>query len=190
MIGFLKYAPQYSLDKDAAAALVIARRGLGLKEKVPKNYRKFLIQSPQRESGTVEVSTNGRNTSTAGMVKTYPYNPWRVLRVAVLTALSPEGQKVSRCPSLLKPLLVSGEVGRTLLRGASSCDLGQGLWVPKYRQLGLGTLKKAVEKGGNKYPSNQSALVCTLVNQVEAWMYFWICEINYARLNKNGTYGG
>lgn len=144
VIGFLKYAPQYSLDKDAAAALVIARRGLGLKEKVPKNYRKFLIQSPQRESGTVEVSTNGRNTSTAGMVKTYPYNPWRVLRVAVLTALSPEGQKVPRCPSLLKPLLVSGEVGRTPLRGASSCDLGQGLWVPKYRQLGLGTLKKAV----------------------------------------------
>jgi hypothetical protein len=38
----LKYAPLYNIDKDMAGAYVIARRGLGFKEKLPKNYRKLL----------------------------------------------------------------------------------------------------------------------------------------------------
>jgi len=42
VIGALKYAPQYSLDKDTAGALVIARRALGLKEELPKNYEKLI----------------------------------------------------------------------------------------------------------------------------------------------------
>lgn len=42
VIGALKYAPQCGLDKDRAAALVIARRGLGLWDKIPKNYRNLL----------------------------------------------------------------------------------------------------------------------------------------------------
>ena len=115
VIGMLKYAPQLSLTKDVASAWVIARRGLGLSEGVPKNYRVFLQVadgSPQGKSGTVFESTEGRNSGTAGKVRTYLYNPWRVLRVAVLTALSPE--RLSRCLSPLKRLLVSGEVGRTL----------------------------------------------------------------------------
>jgi len=42
VIGKLKYAPQYNIDKDIAAAFVIARRGLGYKEKLPKNYKELL----------------------------------------------------------------------------------------------------------------------------------------------------
>ena len=40
--GKLKYSPQLNIDKDIAGAYVIARRGLGFKEKVPKNYKRLL----------------------------------------------------------------------------------------------------------------------------------------------------
>jgi IS605 OrfB family transposase len=42
VIGKLKYAPQYNIDKDIAGAFVTARRGLGFKEKLPKNYKELL----------------------------------------------------------------------------------------------------------------------------------------------------
>jgi IS605 OrfB family transposase len=42
VIGKLKYSPQYNIDKDVAGAFVIARRGLGFKEKLPKNYKELL----------------------------------------------------------------------------------------------------------------------------------------------------
>jgi IS605 OrfB family transposase len=42
-IGKLKYAPLYNIDKDTAGAYVIARRGLGFKERLPKNYKELLI---------------------------------------------------------------------------------------------------------------------------------------------------
>ncbi len=42
VIGKLKYAPIYRIDKDVAGAYVIARRGLGFKERLPKNYRRLL----------------------------------------------------------------------------------------------------------------------------------------------------
>ncbi|HBT19905.1 MAG TPA: transposase [Peptococcaceae bacterium] len=42
VIGMLKYAPQYMISKDVAAAYVIARKGLGLKERIPNNYIKVL----------------------------------------------------------------------------------------------------------------------------------------------------
>jgi IS605 OrfB family transposase len=42
IIGKLKYAPVYNVDKDVAGAYVIARRGLGFEEKLPKNYRELL----------------------------------------------------------------------------------------------------------------------------------------------------
>ncbi len=113
VIGMLKYAPQLSLTKDIASAWVIARRGLGFKERIPENYR-LLIESLQRESGRVEGLTNGRNPSAPKFPRGTSYNPWLVLRVAVLTALSPDPQRFPRCGSLLKRLLVSGEVGRTL----------------------------------------------------------------------------
>ncbi len=42
IIGMLKYAPQHNIDKDTAGAYVIARRALGYKEEIPKNYEKLL----------------------------------------------------------------------------------------------------------------------------------------------------
>jgi IS605 OrfB family transposase len=42
VIGKIKYAPTYNIDKDIASAYVIARRGLGFKERIPKNYEKLL----------------------------------------------------------------------------------------------------------------------------------------------------
>jgi hypothetical protein len=42
IIGKLKYAPLYNIDKDTAGAYVIARRGLGFKECLPKNYKELL----------------------------------------------------------------------------------------------------------------------------------------------------
>jgi IS605 OrfB family transposase len=42
IIGKLKYAPLYNIDKDTAGAYVIARRGIGFKERLPKNYQKLL----------------------------------------------------------------------------------------------------------------------------------------------------
>ncbi|MFP3253728.1 MAG: IS200/IS605 family accessory protein TnpB-related protein [Hydrogenobaculum sp.] len=42
VIGKLKYAPQFNIDKDISAAFVIARRGLGFKERLPKNYKELL----------------------------------------------------------------------------------------------------------------------------------------------------
>lgn len=42
IIGKLKYAPQYLIDKDIAGAFVMARRGIGYREEIPKNYLKLL----------------------------------------------------------------------------------------------------------------------------------------------------
>ncbi|ACN98378.1 transposase, OrfB family [Sulfurihydrogenibium azorense Az-Fu1] len=42
IVGSLKYAPQYNLDKDIAGAFVIGRKALGFKEKLPKNYEKLI----------------------------------------------------------------------------------------------------------------------------------------------------
>ena len=42
IIGKLKYAPLHNIDKNTAGAYVIARRGLGFKERLPKNYKKLL----------------------------------------------------------------------------------------------------------------------------------------------------
>ncbi len=42
IIGKLKYSPMLGIDKDVAGAYVIARRGLGFKERIPKNYEKLL----------------------------------------------------------------------------------------------------------------------------------------------------
>ena len=146
VIGMLKYAPQLSLTKDVASAWVIARRGLGLSEEVPKNYRVFLQvaeESPQRESGTVSESTDGRNSGTTGKGKPYLYNPWRVLGVAVLPALSPERQKVPRCLSPLKRLLVSGDVGRIPVRGREFPLPGAGTMGAQMPPAGsVGTLNR------------------------------------------------
>ncbi len=153
VIGMLKYAPQLSLTKDIASAWVIARRGLGLSEGVPKSYRVFLqvAENSQRESGTVPESTDGRNSSTAENLRRSPYNLWRVLGVTGcgwrpkgrgLTALSPEGQKASGCLSPLKLLLISRDLGGTL-KGRETLLPGTGsMGVQKPPAGHMGTLKR------------------------------------------------
>ena len=49
IIGALKYAPQYSLDKDVSAAFVIARKALGFKERLPRNYEKLIVNKEYQE---------------------------------------------------------------------------------------------------------------------------------------------
>ncbi|TCO68322.1 IS605 OrfB family transposase [Caldanaerobacter subterraneus] len=140
IIGMLKYAPQYMITKDVAAAYVIARKGLGLQEKIPDNYIKFLnklttkeleeledhvektvknkhlkkkhlkeirkaikmIQSLESEPGRVLEPLDGTSFSA--------HDFWQVLKVAVVTPLSPE--RVLRDVSALKGVLHSGQVGR------------------------------------------------------------------------------
>ena len=139
IIGMLKYAPQYMITKDIAAAYVIARRGLGLQEKIPDNYIKFLnaltvdeleelkehvkktvrnkhlkkkhlreinkaiklLQSLESKPGRELKPLNGTSFSI--------YDFWQVLKVAVVTPLSPE--KVPRDFSILKELLIQGKWG-------------------------------------------------------------------------------
>lgn len=116
IIGMLKYAPQYMITKDIAAAYVIARRGLERQEKIPDNYMKVLsiltveeleehvtktvknkhinkkhlreinkaikfLQSLGSEPERVLKPLNGTSFST--------YDFWRILKVAVVTLLSP-----------------------------------------------------------------------------------------------------
>ncbi|BCS80080.1 IS200/IS605 family accessory protein TnpB-related protein [Anaerocellum diazotrophicum] len=157
VIGILKYAPQFMVTKDIAAAYVIARRGLGLNERIPSNYMELLsrldtssleelkehvsktvknvrlrkkqhkeieyvmrmIQSLGSEPGRLPEPLDGTSEGS----RSRDYNLWRVLRVAVVTPLSPD--RVLRDMSVLKSILVLGQVGRPKI-GASSCFLGQG----------------------------------------------------------------
>ncbi|WP_157081769.1 IS200/IS605 family accessory protein TnpB-related protein, partial [Fervidicola ferrireducens] len=133
VIGMLKYAPQYMISKDVAAAYVIARRGLGLKEQIPEGYMAILkdldadelgelkehvkrtvknkhlkkrqlkeideaiklIQSLGSEPGRALIPLDGTSISACSE----SYKLWRVLKVAVVTPLSPE--KVLRDISVL-----------------------------------------------------------------------------------------
>ena len=70
-------------------------------------YAPVADESPQCESGRADGSTDGRNPSAPKFPKGDSYNPWRVLRVAVLTALSPE-----RMPRCLSPEAVTRFRGR------------------------------------------------------------------------------
>nr|WP_235837238.1 IS200/IS605 family accessory protein TnpB-related protein [Carboxydothermus islandicus] len=106
VIGMLKYAPQFNLTKDTAAAYVIARRGLALRERIPLKYKE-LLKSLQSKSQSVSSSTEGRNEGTAVKGKTLPYKPWRVLRVALLTGALLD-RPLYRDLSPLKRILVSG----------------------------------------------------------------------------------
>ncbi|MGJ8455703.1 IS200/IS605 family accessory protein TnpB-related protein [Pseudothermotoga sp. U03pept] len=58
VIGMLKYAPQYMVSKDVAAAYVIARRGLGLKERIPANYMEFLNELDVSSLGELKEYVN------------------------------------------------------------------------------------------------------------------------------------
>jgi transposase, IS605 OrfB family, central region len=58
VIGKLKYSPQYNTDKDIAGAYVIARRGLGFKEKLPKNYKELLNDTDFLSYTIVRIEDN------------------------------------------------------------------------------------------------------------------------------------
>ncbi|MGI1690909.1 IS200/IS605 family accessory protein TnpB-related protein [Thermoanaerobacter uzonensis] len=139
IIGMLKYSPQYMITKDVAAAYVIARRGLGLQEKIPDNYIKFLnaLTVEELEELKEHVKKTVRNKhlkkkhlreinkaieflqsleSKPGRVlrplngtSFSAYDFWQVLKAAVVTPLSPE--KVPRDFSALRELLIQGKWG-------------------------------------------------------------------------------
>ena len=135
IIGMLKYAPQYMVSKDVASAYVIARRGLGLKEKVPKNYMELIKRLSIEElrelkeyvkekvknaylkakhikeiEALIKALSLGsepeRVLRPLGGTSFNTLNLWRVLKVVVLTALSPG--KVLRDLSVLKEKLFRG----------------------------------------------------------------------------------
>jgi IS605 OrfB family transposase len=135
IIGMLKYAPQYMVSKDIAGAYVIARRGLGLKEKVPKNYMELIKRLSVEELKELKeyVKEKVKNAylkvkhmkEIEALIKALSLgsepervlrplegtsfntlNLWRVLKVVVLTALSPG--KVLRDLSVLKEKLFRG----------------------------------------------------------------------------------
>ncbi|NNG66519.1 IS200/IS605 family accessory protein TnpB-related protein [Caldanaerobacter subterraneus] len=139
IIGMLKYAPQYMITKDTAAAYVIARRGLGKEEKIPDNYMKFLNALTVEELEELKEhvkktvrnkklkkkhlkeikkaieflqsleSEPGRVLKPLGGTSFSTHDFWRVLKAAVVTPLSPE--KVPRDFSVLKELLIQGKWG-------------------------------------------------------------------------------
>jgi len=139
IIGMLKYAPQYMITKDIAAAYVIARRGLSKEEKIPGNYIKFLnaLTVDELEELKEHVKKTVKNIhlkkkhlkeinkaikliqsleSEPGRVlrpldgtSFGTYDFWRVLKAAVVTPLSPE--KVPRDFSALRELLIQGKWG-------------------------------------------------------------------------------
>ncbi len=55
IIGMIKYAPQYSLDKDVTGAFVIGRRALGFKEELPKNYEKLIRDNKYMEYALIKI---------------------------------------------------------------------------------------------------------------------------------------
>jgi IS605 OrfB family transposase len=59
MIGLLKYADHYSLNRHTAAALVIARKGMGIKEKVRVNTRVTRVKRKKKEKQ--QVNLEGRS---------------------------------------------------------------------------------------------------------------------------------
>ncbi|ACI22196.1 putative transposase DNA-binding domain family [Thermodesulfovibrio yellowstonii DSM 11347] len=180
VIGLLKYAPQYMISKDVAAAYVLARRGLGLKEQIPDGYMKViehlnvddldrlkdyikkvvknrylkrkhfkeiervknLIQNLKSESGRVSGPLDGTSLGTCSS----SYKTWQVLKVAVVTPLSPE--KTLRDVSVLRRIIHLGQVGRPW-HGRKFLLLGAGaMVVPNTASWGWNNLK-----GGKKYPS-------------------------------------
>lgn len=86
MIGALKYAPQFNSSRHTAAAMVIARRGLGFREDIPKSYQKeadAILISPQCKPNEGARVHQGKEEASIkqGNLK----NIWSVLWVVVLT---------------------------------------------------------------------------------------------------------
>jgi len=178
VIGTLKYAPQFMVSKDVASAYVIARRGLGKKEKIPESYRKILenLTSEELKELKESLSEQIRNKAIKTrflkeidfVIKSFESEPgrlsepldgtssdshylWRVLKVAVVTPLSPE--RVLRDLSTLKRILIQGKWGDP--RGGEFLFLGTGPMGTQIPPAGAGYPEMAV--------INTPALNCTSV---------------------------
>ncbi|SNZ07992.1 transposase, IS605 OrfB family, central region, partial [Persephonella hydrogeniphila] len=62
IIGALKYAPQYSLDKDTAGAFAIGRKALGFKEEIPKNYEKLITDKEYQKFAIEKLTKEKQKT--------------------------------------------------------------------------------------------------------------------------------
>jgi len=91
-----------------------------------------ILQSSGSEPGRLSEPLDGTSKDSHRKLSC---NLWRVLRVAVVTPLSTD--RVLRDMSVLKSFLISGQVGKTR-EGASSCFLGQGLWLSQIPPAGAG----------------------------------------------------
>jgi IS605 OrfB family transposase len=78
LIGKLKYAPQFNIDKDIAAAFVIARRGLGFKENLPKNYKELLNDKDFLLFSTAKIEDNIKQIKQQIKNETNQYNQNRL----------------------------------------------------------------------------------------------------------------
>ena len=63
LIGLVKYSRMYGLSSDIAAALVIARRGMNLSEKLPVSTNAYLGVNPRKHvwSGWSKLNTITKN---------------------------------------------------------------------------------------------------------------------------------
>ena len=73
VIGALKYAPQYELDKDVSAAFVIARKALGFKERLPKNYEKLITNEKYQGFAVKRLEYEKQKTQEAMKVEGNSY---------------------------------------------------------------------------------------------------------------------
>ncbi len=94
-MGMLKYAPQLSLSKDVAAALVIGRRALGFQEKLPRGYRVLLKDEAFLGHAQSFYASRVRELETRCKTERNPYLKRKLVR---------ELRKVHRSLSLLSSL--------------------------------------------------------------------------------------
>jgi IS605 OrfB family transposase len=85
-IGALKYAPQLNLSRHTSAALVIARRGLNFKERIPKNYladaKDCLVSSPCSSNSGFSIHQKKEEAKDSqGNLRSI----WGVLWIVILT---------------------------------------------------------------------------------------------------------
>lgn len=166
LIGMLKYAPQFMVSKDVAAAYVIARRGLGFGEDIPKNYQEIInnltpetlaelrehveksVKNPylkgkhlrdiQALLSALPSSPERKPGRVSGPLGNKPRYPFNPWQALRVAVVTPlSPDRVLRDMSTLKSLLVSGYVGRTSSGGASPCS-----WTGTAVQGGLVPLVK------------------------------------------------
>jgi IS605 OrfB family transposase len=80
-IGALKYAPQLNLSRHEAAALVIARRGLDFREKIPKSYSLKNISSQCGPTTCFSVNQKKEEAKDSHPLRSM----WGILWIAILT---------------------------------------------------------------------------------------------------------